>query len=148
MDISKKLILDACLKKQNDLIDNFTSRLESMESDAFEYDNSPSQTESRAAGKIELLNAVGKELDFAKREMEFLKTLDAEKENSIVEPGALVVTNKLTFYISVSIEEITVEGKSIFGISTKAPIYAVMRGLETGATFKFNETEYLINKIY
>ena len=148
MDPSKKLILDACLKKQNDLIDNFKSRLKSMESDVFEFDHSPSQTESRAAGKIELLNAVGKEHDFAKREMEFLKTLDSEKENSIVEPGAVVVTKQLTFYISVSIEEIEVQGKSIFGISTKAPIYAVMRGLEKGAVFKFNETEYHIETIY
>ena len=148
MDVSKKLILDTCLKKQNDLIDNFTSRLESMESDAFEFDHSPSQTESRAAGKIELLNAVGKELDFAKREMQFLKTLDPVKENFKVEPGALVVTNKLTFYICVSIEEIIVAGKPIFGISIKAPIYAAMRGLEEGATFKFNDTEYHIISVY
>ena len=148
MDISKKLILDACIKKQNDLIDNFKSQLDSMNSDVFEFDHSPSQTESRAAGKIELLNAVGKELDFAIREMDLLKMLNPEKVSSIVEPGALVVTDRMKLFISVSIEEIGVGGEIIFGISTKAPIYEKMRGLEKGASFKFNETEYNIEAIH
>ncbi|MCL6461369.1 MAG: hypothetical protein I4O51_05805 [Flavobacterium micromati] len=148
MIIPKNLILDACLKKQKDLIDNFKSRLESMESDVFEFDHSPSQTESRAAGKIELLNAVGKELDFAKHEMELLKTLNSNKESSVVELGALVITDKLTFYVSVSIEEIKVQDMTVFGISTKAPIYASMRGLKKGSVFKFNEREYHIESVY
>lgn len=148
MIIPKNLILDACLKKQKDLIDNFKSRLESMESDVFEFDHSPSQTESRAAGKIELLNAVGKELDFAKHEMELLKTLNSNKESSVVELGALVITDKLTFYVSVSIEEIKVQDMTVFGISTKAPIYAFMRGLKKGSVFKFNEREYHIESVY
>ena len=148
MNIPKNLILDACLEKQNELIASFKSRLETMESDAFETNHSPSQTENRAAGKIDLLNAVGKELDFALREMDFLKNLNSEKENTIVEPGAVVETDKLTLYICVSIEKFEVEGQTLFGISTKAPIYAAMRGLEKGATFSFNETEYQIKAIY
>jgi hypothetical protein len=119
-----------------------------MESDAFEFDHSPSQTESRAAGKIELLNAMGKELDFAKREMELLKMLNADKESTIVELGALVITDKRTFYISVSIEEIKVQDMTVFGISVKAPIYASMMGLKKESIFKFNETEYHIKAIY
>ena len=148
MNIPKKLILDTCIQKQNELIESFQNRLESMQSDVFEANQSPSQTEDRAAGKIELFNAVGKELDFAKREMEFLQTLNPEKENTIVEPGALVVTDKLTLYICVSIEQIEVQGQTLFGISTKAPIYVAMRGLEKGSKFSFNETEYQIKDIY
>lgn len=148
MNIPKNLILDACMAKQNELIASFQNRLEAMKLDAIKVNHSPSQTENRGAGKIELLNAVGNELDFALREMEFLKTLNPEKGNTIVEPGALVITDKLTLYISVSIEQIEVQGHSIFGISVKAPIYAVMRGLESGSTFSFNETVYKIKAIY
>jgi sorbitol-specific phosphotransferase system component IIA len=148
MTIPKKLILDACLQKQNDLIDSFRKQLEGMETDAFAQNHSPSQSENRAAGKIELLNAVGKELDFALREMELLKMLNPDKESSIVEPGAVVVSDKLTFYICVSIEKIEVQGQPIFGISTKAPIYASMRGLKKGDSFSFNETDYIIKEVY
>ena len=148
MNIPKNLIQDACLQKQNELIASFKNRLDAMESDAFQTNHSPSQTENRTAGKIELLNAVGKELDFALREMEFLKTLNPDKESTIVEPGAVVVTDKLTLYICVSIEKFEVQEQTLFGISTKAPIYAAMRGLEKGSTFSFNEAVYQIKEIY
>ncbi|WP_366183957.1 hypothetical protein [Flavobacterium ovatum] len=148
MNIPKTLILDTCVQKQNELIESFQNRLDSMKLDVFEANQSPSQTEDRAAGKVELLNAVGNELDFALREMEFLKTLNPEKESTIVEPGALVVTDKLTLYICVSIEQIEVQGHTVYGISTKAPIYAAMRGLKNGDKFSFNETEYQIKSIY
>ena len=147
MDVSKKIILEACIEKQNHLIENFQTRLETMKSDVFEYDQSPSQTDNRAAGKIELLNAVGKELDFALREMEILQMINSDKESSIVEPGAIVVTDKMTFFICVSVEQIEVEGNSIFGISTKAPIYAAMRGLSKESDFQFNETSYRIKEV-
>lgn len=147
MTIDKKLVLEACLDKQNELIEGFKNRLEVMEADAFEQDHTPSQTENRTPGKIELLNAVGKELDFAMREMELLKNLKTE-ESSVVEPGAVVVTDRMTFYICVSIEAFEVAGQALFGISTKAPIYASMRGLEKGASFSFNETKYEIKAIY
>ena len=148
MNIPKKMILEACLQKQNDLIDGFTNRLEIMETDAVDHDHSPSQSESRTAGKMELINAIGNELTFAQREMEFLKSLDSLKVCDIVEPGAVVVTNKMTFYICVSIENFEVAGKDFFGMSYKAPLYAEMRGLKKESSFKYNETEYYILDIY
>jgi hypothetical protein len=148
MNIPKKLILEACLHKQNDLIDGFTNRLEIMETDAVDYDHSPSQSESRTAGKMELINAIGNELTFAQREMEFLRSLDSSKVCDIVEPGAVVITNKMTFYICVSIENFEVAGKDFFGMSYKAPLYAEMRGLKKESSFKYNETEYYILDIY
>lgn len=144
MKFSKIKIQEACVKKQNELIESFQNRVDSMQADVLEANHSPSQTEDRMGGKVELFNAVGKELDFAIREMDFLETLQPEKECTIVEPGALVVTDKLTLYICVSIEQIEVDGQLIFGISTRAPIYAAMRGLEKGKTFHFNENEYKI----
>ncbi|AWG23140.1 hypothetical protein FFWV33_17195 [Flavobacterium faecale] len=147
MTFSKINIQQACIQKQTELIESFQNRVDSMQADVLEANQSPSQTEDRIGGKVELFNAVGKELDFAIREMDFLETLQPEKQCTIVEPGALVITDKLTLYICVSIEQIEVDGHTIFGISTRAPIYAAMRGLEKGQSFKFNETEYEIKDI-
>lgn len=71
-----------------------------------------------------------------------MECLCIEKECTLVEPGAVVVTDKMTLYICVSIESFEVNGHALFGISTKTPIYASMRGLEKGKTFQFNETVY------
>ncbi len=148
MKKDKQLIHQACLKKQQSLIDGFSSRLESLESDVSRHGASPSQTESRMVSKLDLINTVHKELDFAKQEMAFLNNLDPSKASDTVEPGAVVVTNKLTFYICVSIEKFEVEGDELFGISFKAPIYANMVGLKKGDKFKYNETEYEILDIF
>jgi hypothetical protein len=42
---------------------------------------------------------------------------------------------------------VEVNGESVFGISTKAPIYANMR-IRKGSKFQFNETHYVIEDVY
>lgn len=146
--INKKEILAACIEKQNELIASFTDRIGTMEDDVMDRTNSASQSDNRSPERIELMNAIGLELDFAKREMEFLKNLDVSKEFETIEPGAVVVTEKMTFYICVSIEEFEVDGSKLFGISTKAPLYLEMNGLKTGDTFSFNKQTYTIKDVY
>jgi hypothetical protein len=146
--IDKSSILAACIEKQNELIANFQKREAEMNADTFSQNESPSQSEDRRAGKYELLKAIGDELAFAQEELVYLNTLNAEKENIIVGPGAVVATEQFTFFIGVSSEKVIVNSVEIFGISTKAPIYANMRGLEKGNDFQFNETHYVIKDVY
>lgn len=146
--IDKKLVLEACILKQEELIVSFESRISELKTDAFEQNQSPSQTEDRATTKIDLLRNFEKELAFAKMEMDYLKTIDAAAINNKAEPGAMVITNHLNFFIAVSSEKVEVEGDVIFGISTKAPIYSVMQGLQKGAAFSYNDTNYEIEDLY
>ena len=146
-NITKKMILDACLQKQEELVESFEGRVNMMKSDTYDQNQSASQSEDRTAGKVDLLNTYKTELVFARREMEYLKSLDASAKNAKVEPGALVLTERMNFFIGVSTEKIEVEGEKIFGISTSAPIYKSMEGLEKGAKFKFNETGYTIEDV-
>ncbi|MDQ6843209.1 MAG: hypothetical protein M3Z92_02495 [Bacteroidota bacterium] len=145
--ITKKMVLEACLQKQEELVASFEERVNMMKSDTYNQKQSASQSEDRTAGKVDLLDTYKTELAFARREMEYLKTLDASIENTNVAPGALVVTDRMNFFIGVSSEKTGVDGEEIFGISTNAPIYKLMAGLEKGAKFKFNETEYKIKDV-
>lgn len=146
--IIKAQILEACIEKQHELIDNFKQREAEMHSDTFSQNESASQSEDRRAGKYELLKAIGDELAFAQEELTYLNRLDITKENTLVAPGAVVVTEQFVFFIGVSSEKVEVNGESVFGISTKAPIYANMRGLEKGSKFQFKETSYVIEDVY
>jgi hypothetical protein len=119
-----------------------------MEADTTNHNVSSSQSVDRSTEKIELNNAIGKELDFAKREMEFLKNLSVSTDFKTVEPGAVVVTDSMTFYICVSIEDFEVDGKQLFGMSTKAPLYLAMQGMKKGDSFKYNEKSYTIQDLY
>ncbi len=146
-NISKEMVLKACLQKQEELAESFEGRVNMMQADTYNQKQSASQSEDRTAGKVDLLNTYKTELAFAQRELEYLKGLDASTENTKVEPCALVVTNRMNFFIGVSSEKVIVGDDEIYGISTNAPIYKVMAGLQKDASFKFNDTEYIIEDI-
>ncbi len=147
-NISKAGVLAACLQKQAELIESFESRVDASKADTYSHNQSASQSEDRAAGKMELLNTYRHELAFAKSEMNFLKSLEATIECAKAEPGAMVITNHLNFFIGVSSEKIEVDGAEVFGISTNAPIYKMMEGMGKEDKFQFNKKEYIIEDVY
>ena len=146
--ISKEVIRDTCLQKQLELINNYGSRVNEMTAEANSQNQSASQSEDRNAGNIEILSTLESELEFVQREMAFLKSLNPNQVNTIVEPGAVVVTKERTFFIAVSSEKVDIDGQVIFGISTNAPIYLVMQGLKKGDSFEFNGVAYKITDVY
>jgi hypothetical protein len=75
------------------------SKAEEMNSDTFSQNESASQSEDRRAGKYELLKAIGDELAFAQEELTYLNRLDITKENTLVAPGAVVVTEQFVFLL-------------------------------------------------
>ncbi len=137
------------MDRQSELINNFSGEIEEMEENMYNRDNTPSQTDrNEAAEQLTMLNEMKKELDFLKYEMQILRGIDIEKERNEVEMGSVVVTDKRTFFVCVSIEEVEAEGKKVFGLSTEAPIFAAMRGKTKGETFDMNGIKYDILDVY
>lgn len=146
--ISKTAILDACLKKQQDLIDHFAQRIDEVNAETQGNTEPPSQTDEGSSSSEDMLELMGQELIFVRSEMEVLRSIDPENSADHVERGAVVVTDQRIFFIGVSSEEIEVEGVKVFGMSDKAPLYSHMRGLKTGDSFQFNTTKYHIEDVY
>lgn len=147
MTIDKQKLHDACLLQQKKEVENFENRVVSLKKDLNTFNQSASQSEERSAGKMELLANYEKELNFSQMEMNQLQSLDPSKSNSMVEPGAIVITDQLNFYISIPTDKIEIDGDTFLGISIKAPIYAAMKGKKKGDTFQFNETTYKITDV-
>ena len=146
--ISKSAILEACLIKQQELIDHFNERIEEVKSEAYSHTETPSQTDEGSDSSEELLEVMGQELRFVRSEMEVLRSIDPANAASQVERGAVVVTDQRIFFIGVSSEDIVINGTKIFGMSEKAPLYSHMKGLKAGDIFQFNATKYQIEAIY
>ncbi len=64
-----------------------------------------------------------------------------------VEPGALVLTNSLNFFIGITSAMFDHEGKKYIGLNTDAPIYAALMGAKAGDKVAFNGQEYKIQEI-
>ncbi|MBU1367946.1 MAG: hypothetical protein KJ578_12840 [Bacteroidetes bacterium] len=139
---------EACLQQQKEVVENFESRLKVLKADANANKHSASQTEERMAGKVDMLRNYEKELTFSRMELSSLQSINPTIAHTIVEQGAVVITNKLNFYISISLDKIEIEGATFIGISAKAPIFSAMENKRKGEPFKYNETTYAILEIY
>lgn len=64
-----------------------------------------------------------------------------------VEPGALVLTNSLNFFIGITSTMFDHEGKKYIGLNTDAPIYAAFIGAKAGDDVVFNGQEYKIQEV-
>ncbi|HEY0745040.1 MAG TPA: hypothetical protein VGD40_26425 [Chryseosolibacter sp.] len=148
----RKKLLDACIAKQQFLIDDFKDRIKALiESDGLgneePYDNTDVAVNS---SKVAEINTLNDHLAFANAELHALEKLKVTQEvdRSHVSPGAIVVTNHSTFFISVSVEKFMVEGHVYIGISTSSPLYQAMRQKSKGDTFTFNGISYKIKEIF
>lgn len=150
--ILKERILEACIAQKQSLIDDFEVRMKSLlESEGLgneeEYDNNELSQKGQASEEVNSLNDA---LSTANEEMNVLRQLQAGEKISYAKagPGAVVVTNKGIFFISVSIEKFMIDGKNIIALSVKSPLYLAMRGLPKKSKFHYNGKGYTIIDIF
>lgn len=66
---------------------------------------------------------------------------------SEVEPGALVLTDSINFFIGISATMFEYEGEKYIGINVEAPIYSALQGAKAGDEVEFNNQKYKIKEI-
>jgi hypothetical protein len=151
IDLRSKL-LTACMHKQQLLIDDFKERIKALtETEGLgneeSYDNSDVAAGSQKTMEINTINSL---LEFAETELKVLETIkhNLEKRRRNVSLGAIVFTDRNTFFISASLEHFTVEGNKYLGISTKSPLYSAMEGKKVGDSFEYKDKRYIIKDIF
>ena len=148
----KNQLLEACYVKQQALINDFKIRIKALlQVDGLgneeEYDNNQQANVSQNITEADALN---QELIFANEEMNMLRKLEPQMsvKHKCVELGAVVKTDKRTFFISTSIEEFVINNKTFVGLSTKSALYSRMKGLRRGDDFSYHGVTYKIIDIF
>jgi hypothetical protein len=97
----------------------------------------------------ELTNTLINNLNIAKNELLTIEQLEDQYQlmNEIA-PGAVVKTDKGTFFISVATKSFVVEDLDIIGLSPNAPIYKVMHGKKKNEKFFFRNNEFLVEDLF
>ncbi|MGB0402501.1 MAG: hypothetical protein ACPGEG_00300 [Salibacteraceae bacterium] len=146
----KKVILEAGRKKMAQVVNDFQERINELKTATGGNDSgeTASQSESRVGSDLELLDSLMGQLDFATLELQELDKIDAEKVHSEVDFGSVVITDKRNLFVSTGIEEFQAGKMSVFGLSTKAPLYKNMAGCKPGETVSFNGIEYKIQSVF
>ena len=94
------------------------------------------------------LEAYTKQLDDALLNQKIIKNLNILEINSTVKAGSVVVSDDKTFFISVGLGQISLDGKTVFAISLKSPIFQAFGNKTVGEKFVFRDLQSQIVDIY
>lgn len=147
--MDKQRIKNHLIEDQKELTGELTEQTQTIhtmvdidESDTIDPDDISHQYESH-----EMEEMVKIQLNRAKRGLEIISSLDISPKN-IVEVGAVIVTESLTFIIGYATLPFELENVRYVGISTNSPIYAMMSGKKENDTFSYAGNSYTITNIY
>lgn len=73
--------------------------------------------------------------------------IDFSKKSEKVIAGSLVRANSTFFLLSVALPKTSIDGHSIYGLSSESPLAKALLGQKVGHSFKINSSEYTIHEI-
>lgn len=147
----KKQILEKARERQEEIIDDFRNRIEELQYSVMNINEGQQDIDQKSldSSSNELINKLADQLNFAVDEMDLLLKMKVDDQiHNKVTIGSVVVTDRGIFYPSVSIERFNVAGKEIFGLSTKAPLFKLMKGKKAGEDFSYKKVNYHILDLY
>ena len=86
---------------------------------------------ARAMAQLDV-EMLSKQLGEINKSIEVLKRIPLKNTSSTVQPGSVVETSIGTFYLSVGLGNIQVDGKTIMAISTESPMAKAIMGKRAG----------------
>src|SRR5690606_10753795 len=150
MDISiKKELLSHCLKQIEGRLDEITLAIRQAQ-EAIE-----SETKSSAGDKYETsremiqqdLNRYHTQLLQTKKDWVVLQKIETDIKKK-VERGALIVTEKITYYMAVSLGQQRIKGINFMVISPSSPIGKLFLGCAVGDHIFFNGAKQTITAVH
>lgn len=148
----KRKLLDECIRKHQSVIDDFNVRLNDLK-ESMKNANDEELDGGQIAQKMRMdaeALALINQRQFAVAEMELLQKLNFDNDALAdqAELGAVVLTDKETFFVSSSIEQFDVDGKTYLGLSTHSPLFKAMEGKRKGDQFGYNKVVYTIEELF
>jgi len=146
----KEELYKACVvfvNKQAETIENIiNSHKKSLQSETKSSAGDKHET-GRAMLQLEMEKA-GKQLVSIQTMKEILAKIDPKEHNKLACLGSIVVTNKMTYFLSISAGKINIEGENYFAVSVSSPIGRSLLGKSAGTEFVFNNVKDIIKEIF
>jgi len=145
----KVALLEHCqetVEKRHDKIkQTIAAIVESLEDESKSSAGDKHET-GRAMLQIDRENA-GKQLHEIENLQALVNKINIKAVSDYVRLGSLVYTNKGTYFISISIGQVTVGKTNYYCVALQSPIGQLLSGKNKGDTFLFNEKEFVVKSI-
>lgn len=122
-----------------------TDIVESLEEESKSSAGDKHET-GRAMLQIDRENA-GKQLQEIENLQSLVKKIDIKAISDYIRLGSLVYTNNGTYFISISIGQVTVGKTGYYCVALQSPIGKLLSGKKKGEAFSFNEKEFVVKSI-
>lgn len=101
---------------------------------------------SHAQTNAEISENLDKQIHEHQEHLQLINDISFEPTD-VVRPGAVVLVNGRCMVVAVPKTKFQFAGKSFIGISTEAPIYALMHGKKAGEEFMLNGQKFTIEAV-
>jgi len=146
----KQRILAECIKIQKGVVENAKKAMLDAQDSATENDDN---TEEKLYNSYreEMHNKrdmFARQFDLAMEDLNQLNQIVTSKEYKKAEFGSIVETESGVYFISTSLGQVKLAGKTIFAVSPLAPIYKTFEGKKIGDSFLFRDKSFKIKDLY
>ena len=148
-------IIKACLEQQQELAATARQEMESAQQQSNDYGANVDRYDSYRTKMMRARDMYAKQLSNANAGIRVLQELITLAPFDHAEHGAIVVTNRQRFFLSIGAGKFLVPHRSAesvpqetyFAISAQTPIYMALKGKKAGDSITFNGTTQTITEI-
>ncbi len=148
-------VIQACINQQQHIAHVAKQEMDSAQQQSNEYGANVDRYDSYRAKMMRARDMYAKQLSNANAGLRALQELLRQPPHDTAEHGAVVVTNKQHFFLSIGAGKFVVPDSEsptgmqyCFAISAQTPIYLAMKGLKVGDSFIVNGISHTIVDIY
>ena len=143
--MNKQQIIEALIASEENFVEKLSVTLEEYKnaSDLDEEATMDRQEMSQANEAKDMQLRMQLQYDKAKVDLDELRNA-VTIETSTVANGSLIETEHSFYYVGVSVHNIDVDGKTLYGISSDSPAYAEVFGKATGDSITLGENKHKI----
>lgn len=157
LEEKRQAVIQACLDHHLHIAAIAKQEMDSAQQQSNDYGANVDRYDSYRTKMMRARDMYAKQLANANAAIRALQGLQALKPFDTACHGAVVITNKQNFFLSVGAGKFMVpfaptseniEQKTFFAISAQTPIYMAIKGKEVGDSFIVNGIQHTILEIY
>lgn len=145
----KERVVQQYQQQIQDKIDVFRDMIEALTEDS--KNDAKGSAGDKHETALSMMHIEQEKLNYKLQEFIESKTLfssiDFNRTSDKVMVGSLVQANENYFLISIALSKISVDGKTVFGISPQSPLAINLLGNPEGHSFVINASDYQIKQI-
>ncbi len=141
-------VICSCIEQQEHIASIAKQEMDSAQQQSNDYGANVDRYDSYRTKMMRSRDMYARQYSNAQTGVRYLQDLLKLPPFDTVEHGAVVITDRQNFLISIGAGKFMVGNKVFFAISAQTPIYAALKGKKVGDTLVFNGQSQTIRDIF